>query len=131
MRKRVLLIDDDPIFTERLREALGGAVDLHVVSVADGVLGMCSDWAPDLIVLDVLLAPGDSFRVLDEISARQTESQPAVLCLSRGAGSSTRLQRFGGTVFGALKRETEAEDLRSTIAAALGLSSSTLDPVAA
>lgn len=131
MQKRVLLIDDDPIFTERLRRALGADVNLNVVSVTDDVLDMCSDWAPDLIVLDVLLAPGDSFKVLDEICSRQTHAQTAVLCLSRGAGSTTRLQRFGGAVFGALKREIETDDLRSTIADALGLTSGTLDPVAA
>lgn len=131
MQKRVLLIDDDPIFTERLRVAVGSAVDLHVLAVTDDVLGMCSNWSPDLIVLDVLLATGDPFMVLDEISSRQKELQPAVLCLSRGAGSATRLQRFGGTVFGALEREIDANDLRSTIADALGLTTGTLDPVAA
>lgn len=130
MQKRVLLIDDDPIFTERLRLVLGTAVILNVMSVTDEVLDTCSNWVPDLIVLDVLLAPGDPFRVLDEICSRETHAQTAVLCLSRGAGATTRLQRFGGAVFGALKREIDADDLRATIADALGLTSGTLDPVA-
>ncbi len=123
MQKRVLLIDDDPVFSERLREALGTDINLNIVSITDDVLRMCADLAPDLILLDVHLAPGDPFAILDEISIRQKDAQTAVLCLSRGAGLTTRLQSFGGTVFGALKREINADDLRSTIAHALGLTS--------
>ncbi|MBA2452218.1 MAG: hypothetical protein H0V47_03540 [Chloroflexia bacterium] len=130
MQKRVLLIDNDPIFAERLRRVLGPGVSLTVVSVTDQVLDMCSAWAPDLIVLHVLLAPGDAFTMLDEICSRQKDARTAVLCLSRGPGSRTCLQRFGGAVFGALKREIDTDELRSTIADALGLTSGTLDPVA-
>lgn len=131
MQKRVVLIDDDPLFTERLREAVGTTVCLNIVPATDDVLGICSHWAPDLIVLDVLLTPGDPFKVLDEICSRQQDARPAVLCLSRGAGSTTRVQRFGGVVFGALQREIDIDQLRLIIADALGLSTGTINPVAA
>lgn len=131
MQKRVVLIDDDPLFTERLREAVGTTVCLNIVPATDDVLGVCSRWAPDLIVLDVLLTPGDPFKVLDEICSRQKDARPAVLCLSRGSGSTTRVQRFGGVVFGALQREIDIDQLRLIIADALGLSTGTINPVAA
>lgn len=121
MEKRVLLIDDDPTFIQRLREALGNHVNLHVVSVADEAVATCQNWRPHLILLDVLIAPGDPFRILDELSSHDPGQQAALLCLSRGAGSTTRLQSFGNTVFGTLKRETDTAALLATIFDALGV----------
>jgi DNA-binding NarL/FixJ family response regulator len=117
--KRVLLIDDDPLFIQRLKDALGDSVNLQVVSVADDALSACSVWQPDLVLLDVLIAPGDSFRILDDISRAERAGQFSVLCLSRGAGSSTRLQNFGNAVFGILQRETDRDALASTVYQAL------------
>ena len=131
MQKRVLLIDDDPHFIERLREVLGTTVSLQVVSVADEVITTCLSWSPHLVVLDVLLGPGDPFQMLDEISSQQGETSTAVLCLSRGPGATTRLRAFGDTVFGTLKRETDSDSLRATIFRALDMSTNSLNPVAA
>lgn len=119
MEKRVLLIDDDPLFIERLREVLGSSVSLQVVSVAEDALRACLTWRPHLILLDVLIGPGDPFKILDDISSQDHSERLAVLCLSRGAGSTTRLQSFGDTIFGTLRRETDTESLLTTIARAL------------
>jgi DNA-binding NarL/FixJ family response regulator len=119
MVKRVLLIDDDPLFIRRLKDALGDSVNLQVVSIADDAISACSEWQPDLVLLDVLIAPGDSFSILDDISRAERAGQFSVLCLSRGAGSTTRLQSFGNAVFGILKREADREALATTVNQAL------------
>lgn len=119
MMKRVLLIDDDPLFIQRLKDALGDSISLQVVSVADDAISACALWQPDLVLLDVLIAPGDSFSILDDISRSERAGQFSVLCLSRGAGSTTRLQSFGNAVFGILKRETDREALAATVNQAL------------
>lgn len=119
MEKRVLLIDDDPEFIARLRDAIGNCVELQVVSSPETVIATCAHWQPDLVLLDVLIAPGDSFRILDDLSDCYGGSQLSVLCLSRGAGSTTRLQHFGSCVFGILKREIDRETLAATVHQAL------------
>ena len=119
MEKRVLLIDDDPLFIERLRDVLGSSVNLQVVSVAEDAMQVYLSWRPHLILLDVLIAPGDPFQILDDISSQGHGEQAAVLCLSRGAGSTTRLQSFGDTIFGTLKREIDTAGLLTTISRAL------------
>lgn len=119
MLKRVLLIDDDPIFVERLRGMLGSTVHLHVASDEEDAIAACYAWRPHLILLDVLFAPGDPFRILDDISSSDSGLSAAVLCLSQGAGSTTRVQTFGNTIFGILKRETEPDTMLSTITRAL------------
>lgn len=119
MEKRVLLIDDDPEFIARLRDAIGSCVELQVVSTPDDVVSTCAHWQPDLVLLDVLIAPGDSFRILDDLSSYYGGPHLSVLCLSRGAGSTTRLQHFGNCVFGILKREIDRDTLAATIQQAL------------
>ena len=119
MRKRVLLIDDDPVFIRRIRSVLEHSVDLKVVSVADEAIRTCSTWRPDLILLDVHIAPGDSFQILDDITRGSLGAPISVLCLSRGAGSTTRLQSFGDAVFGILKREIDQDTLLAAVSKAL------------
>lgn len=119
MGARVLLIDDDRHFITALRAALDGQVDLRVVSAADEAVSVCADWRPHLVLLDVHIAPGDSFQVLDELSQRQPYGARSVLCLSRGAGSTTRIERYGDTVFGTLKRESDRAVLASAVFQAL------------
>lgn len=127
MEKRILLIDDDPVFIKRVQAVLGDTVDLRIVSVAHDAIQTCATWQPDLILLDVHITPGDSFKILDDLT-KGTFGQPiSVLCLSRGAGSATHVQSFGDAVFGILKRETDQDSLAAAISKALG----TLESVAA
>lgn len=119
MRKRVLLIDDDPVFIRRIQSLLEASVDVQVVSVADEAIRVCTTWRPDLILLDVHIAPGDSFQILDDITGSSIGAPISVLCLSRGAGSATRLQSFGDAVFGILKREVDQSTLLAAVSQAL------------
>lgn len=120
MEKRVLLIDDDPEYIARVQAALAGNAELQVVTTADQAVQAFTAWRPDLILLDVHIAPGDSFKVLDDITSAADGMQISLLCLSRGAGSTTRLQSFGNMVFGTLKREIDSEALLAAVYTALG-----------
>ncbi len=119
MEKRVLLIDDDPLFIRALSATLTNQVELRVVSIADEALRISAEWRPNLVLLDPHLAPGDSFSVLDKLSQTRCEHQISVICLVRGAGSMTRIRRFGGTVFGTLKRTSSRDQIEQAIALAL------------
>jgi DNA-binding NtrC family response regulator len=119
MEKRVLLVDDDPRFIALLRDTLGTTVNLQVVSIADDVIAICTVWRPHLILLDVLIAPGDSFTILDQITQNRDGIPASVLCLSRGIGSTTRLQQCGDAVFGILERDIGGAALLSIVHRAL------------
>lgn len=119
MVKRVLLIDDDPLFIRALRATLTDQVDLRVVSVADDAVRITNEWRPNLILLDVHIAPGDSFLVLDELTKGCREQRSSVICLSRGAGSTTRIQRYGQTVFGTLNRTATRDQIAEAVLHAL------------
>ena len=120
MEKRVLLVDDDPVFIKRIQRAVDGSIDLRVTSVAQDAISICTTWRPDLILLDVHITPGDSFKILDDLTGGSFAPSVAVLCLSRGPGATTHVQSFGDDVFGTLKREIDHASLVATIARALG-----------
>lgn len=119
MGKRVLLIDDDPLFIRALNATLADQVELRVESIADEAIRITAEWRPNLILLDVHLAPGDSFRMLDELTHGRFEQGISVLCLSRGAGSMNRIQRYGKTVFGTLNRTATCDELAKAVMLAL------------
>jgi len=116
---RVLLIDDDPFLTRRARAIFDDDVDLQVVTSGIDALAAAESWRPDVVVLDLLLADGDPFALLDALGGRGRASSPRVICLSKGAGSATRFRTDDGQFLGILRRDAGAEGLREAVFAAL------------
>jgi DNA-binding NarL/FixJ family response regulator len=81
---RVFLIEDSPILTERLREALTALDGVAVVGTADTereAISAVRSTAPDLLILDLQLKQGTGFGVLRALGP----SRPAVVVLTNYA----------------------------------------------
>jgi two-component system, OmpR family, KDP operon response regulator KdpE len=81
--ERVLVIDDEPQIRRALRTALGAHG--YVVEVAaDGASGLeaIATWAPDAVVLDLVMPGTDGFEVLRQ--TRTWSSVPIVVLSARG-----------------------------------------------
>jgi two-component system KDP operon response regulator KdpE len=81
--ERVLIVDDEP----QIRRALRSALDAHGYTVAaaeDGreALEMIPTWAPDAIVLDLVMPVVDGFEVLRE--TRTWSNVPIIVLSARG-----------------------------------------------
>lgn len=79
MKTRTLIIDDEPLARERLRQLLRDEPELEVIGeCADGqaALAAIQNQAPDLIFLDVQMPELDGFGVLEAMSA---EPPPVVV----------------------------------------------------
>ena len=79
MRLRAVIVDDEPLARERVRELLGEESDVEVVAeCADGVEAVAAIRRedPDLVFLDVQMPEMDGFEVLDALDA---ETLPAVV----------------------------------------------------
>ncbi len=64
---RTLIVDDEPLARERLRDLLAASADLIVVAEADGGLDAVvkiEEYQPDLLLLDVQMPELDGFGVL-------------------------------------------------------------------
>ena len=115
---RVLMVDDDVLYTRRTRLALGEVVELRVVRTRSEALAIAECWVPDLVVLELFVGDSDAFRLLDELRNRQPLSPLSIIYLTKGPGSSTRFQNDGHTFLGMIQRESGIERLHDAIVAA-------------
>lgn len=82
-KKRILLVDDHPLYREGLGEFINRERDLEVVAEsenADNALKMINDLDPDLVILDITLKDSNGIDLIKSIKA-QYETKP-ILVLS-------------------------------------------------
>lgn len=118
-RARVLLVDDDPLYTRRAVRELGDSVDLQIVTNRSEALALTESWYPDVVVVDMLLRDADAFWLLDELRHRCRDAALGVVYLAKGPGSIQRFWAEGGAFLGVVKRESGIEILRSAISSAV------------
>jgi two-component system LytT family response regulator len=76
---RTLIIDDEPLARERVKQLLANAEEFQVIGEARNVaeaVSACLEMRPDLVFLDVGMPDGSGFDVLAKLSA---ENMPAVV----------------------------------------------------
>jgi CheY-like chemotaxis protein len=118
---RVLIIDDDPLVLNMLRQVLEGA-DHTVVEAPNGVvaLRLWREKPADLIITDILMPEKDGLEVIREL--RRDYPKAKVIALS---GGSRRInfdaldvaRRFGAVR--TLEKPFELKDLLKTVEAVL------------
>lgn len=81
-KKRILAMDDAAIILQRIKDALEKYY--HVVTVNSGVraLRYLEREKPDLILLDIRMAPKDGFQTLREIRAMKDRADIPVIMLT-------------------------------------------------
>lgn len=121
LNQRVLLIDDDPEFITTIEELLADEIELRIATDAAAALRTTLRWQPNLIILDALLANGDSFALLDEIRSARDGERYGVVYLTKGRGAHTQFHVLGNELFGVLQRNADSARLRRDLRDALAL----------
>ncbi len=116
---RVLLVDDDPAFVGRAKEALSSLVCLRTVSSGSAALSTVPLWKPDVILFDLLMVDIDGFTFLERLSERSLEHHPHVLCITDGRGAGTRVCPLPNWRVGTLVRSSGVHELRTAVRQAI------------
>jgi DNA-binding response OmpR family regulator len=111
MKKRVLLVEDDPVLTRVLRDNLTFE-GFDVRSAADGnqAQALARDFAPDLVLLDVNLPGQSGFDVCE--AWRQRSQVPIILLTAMGQ----KADKIRGLQLGADDYVTKPFDLEELLA---------------
>ncbi len=116
MKKRILLIDDQPDFVELIKLRLE-ANQYEVLTAWDGQEGFKKALSeqPDLIFLDVMLPQKDGFEVLLELQHHEQTRRIPVIMLTAKAKSRAiaHSQKLGAT--GYLIKPVDSQELLAVI----------------
>jgi len=122
MGKRILIVDDEPDFSELVQYRLGEKkFDFSIATNSTDALNDAWNQPPDLILLDLLLPDLDGLSVC-EIFARHPATQHIPVIMITAVGSD--VTRFSAQVAGArhfFAKPVDFEKLEAAITSLLGL----------
>src|SRR5215467_6939198 len=82
-RFRILVVDDEPMVTEVVeRYLVRDGFDVLTAADGDRAPSLAQSWAPDLVVLDLMLPGKDGFEVCR--SLRADGQMPVIMLTARG-----------------------------------------------
>ena len=96
-RMKILIIDDEPLNVALLEDMLSEAGYKHLRSVTDSrqALEICDTFAPDLILLDLMMPHVDGFTILHSLRSAGSEVFLPVIVLTADANEETKRGALG------------------------------------
>jgi DNA-binding response OmpR family regulator len=118
MKKKILVIDDDPKIVQALQIRLKSA-GYEVLTAADGVYGLhlAREGKPDLVILDIMMPVGGGFSVAHRLREQALEVPVIFITASKQAGLREMANHLGTVGF--LEKPYEQEELLAAVAKAL------------
>jgi DNA-binding response OmpR family regulator len=123
MTSRLLVVDDDPNLTTLIRTVgLAQGFEVRIVNRAREFKTAYAEFAPDVIVLDLVMPEMDGFEVLDYLRGRLSEAR--IILLSGADATWLRMagelgSLHGLKVAGVLAKPFRVADLRRLLAEAI------------
>ena len=91
-KMKILVIDDEPLNVELLKEILteNGYTSVEWVTDSKVALDTCRNSQPDLILLDLMMPPPDGFAILDSLRSEYFQTFLPIIALTADTSSETR-----------------------------------------
>lgn len=91
-RMKILIVDDEPVNVALLEDMLATAGYTRVKSVGDSraTLKTCDEFAPDIVLLDLMMPHIDGFAILEALRATPDELLVPVIVLTADASERTK-----------------------------------------
>jgi two-component system, cell cycle response regulator DivK len=116
MTKKVLVVDDNPVSRELIREVLDSP-DLQILEAADGkeALQRISEEVPDLVLLDIRMPVYSGYDVLRRVKGDPRLNRIFVLAFTAFAMREDRQKALAAGFDGYVTKPINAADLRKQI----------------
>ncbi len=116
LTKTIMIVDDNPVSRELIRDALEGRA-YHVVEAVNGVeaLARIQDTSPDLVLMDIQMPIMDGYSALQEIRNDPSHSRLPVVAMTAYAMLGDREKAISAGFDGYLAKPINVTTLRMQI----------------
>lgn len=118
-KKRILAVDDAAIILQRIKDALDEYYSVITVNSGVRALKYLEIEKPDLILLDIRMAPKDGFETLAEIRAMEDRADIPVIMLTGMEDSKSVMEGFKLGICDYVLKPFTPKDLHERISRAL------------
>lgn len=118
-KKRILAVDDAAIILQRIKDALDEYYSVITVNSGVRALKYLEIEKPDLILLDIRMAPKDGFETLAEIRAMEDRADIPVIMLTGMEVSKSVMEGFKLGICDYVLKPFTTKDLHERISRAL------------
>jgi len=122
-RKKILVVDDDPMFLMSIKAVIGGATyDLLTARSGKEALEIIGKGMPDLIIVDAIMKEMNGFELTRAIREVDKEKKTPIIMLTgmRAESDAMHAKMAGVNLF--LNKPVKGEDLLRHIRSLLGSS---------
>ena len=81
-KKKILVVDDNPLNIEIVREVLEEDYNLKTVTTGQEALEIATDFQPDIVLLDIMMPDMDGYEVCRRLRANSTFRDTTVVMVS-------------------------------------------------
>ncbi len=117
MRRTLLIIDDDPLFCDSIREHLKGSLDVLIANNGEEGIKMCSNFRIDIVLLDQKLPDTEGHTLCPSIL--QYNEQTKIIFITAFPSFEGALKAIRAGAYDYLSKPFELEELSLTIDNAL------------
>jgi DNA-binding NtrC family response regulator len=119
VKKRILIVDDEPSVRESMQLILSRLYDVSVAEAGERAMEMLrsAEEAPDLVLLDLMMPGIDGLSILEEICTTMEAVPVIMLTASRAVPSAVKAMKIGAVDY--LNKPFDVDELLSLIAETL------------
>lgn len=121
MKKKILVVEDDPDINDALKIRLGAA-GYSVYQAEDGLQGLLAALReqPDLLILDISLPAGDGFSIVERARLHESMAGTPFIMITASKRPELRDQAMalGATAF--IEKPYNSSELLASVAEAVG-----------
>ena len=117
--KKILVVEDNRLDQELIRDCLGESYALHFVAEAAAVAEALRDYSPDLVLLDIILPDGNGYEVFESLRGAGLGVEIPVVFLSGCREPSDKVRAFSLGADDYMVKPFEPLELRARVEARL------------
>ncbi len=115
MRKRILIVDDDPLNREILRKILKEEYEIATATAGEEGLSRMKDFGPDLVLLDIMMSAIDGYEVCRQIKAAPFGELTLVVLVSGRASTKERIEGYKAGADDYIVKPFDQEELTARV----------------